>query len=168
MPRLTPSAFSKTYSVQRLDVSALSEMLALCDSNPQYYAYCGKALSEALLRSDLSLLPPNKRAGDKYYVGFYAEDRLIAMLDLIDGYPDADTAYIGFFMLHGSMQGHGIGSRIIDDLFAYLSEAGFSRVRLGIDRDNPQSMHFWQKNGFLPQYEVSQESGIIVVADRRL
>ena len=37
---------------------------------------------------------------DKYYLGFFAGDELVAVMDLILNYPKADIAFIGFFMMN--------------------------------------------------------------------
>ena len=39
---------------------------------------------------------------------------------------------------------------------------------LGIDKDNPQSNHFWRKNGFQTTREAQQERGVILVAEKCL
>ena len=39
---------------------------------------------------------------------------------------------------------------------------------LGIDKNNPQSNHFWRKNGFEVIREVVQEEGTILVAEKEL
>ena len=104
----------------------------------------------------------------KYYVGFFDKDELIAVMDLIDGYPTEDCAFIGFFMMNNACQGKGIGSKIISDVLTYLKSIGLLKCQLGIDQGNPQSTHFWKKNLFHIIREVRQEEGIILVAERKL
>lgn len=41
---------------------------------------------------------------DKYYVGFYHKDKLVAVMDLIVKYPNDETAFIGFFMMAKKLQ----------------------------------------------------------------
>lgn len=89
-------------------------------------------------------------------------------MDLIDGYPDADTAFIGFFMVNKDLQGQGTGTAIVCDVLAALRALGYTVVRLGIDKENPQSNHFWRKNGFAVLREAAQERGIVLLAERRL
>ena len=36
----------------------------------------------------MKALPPNKEAFDKYYLGYYDGEKLIAVMDFILGYPD--------------------------------------------------------------------------------
>ena len=117
---------------------------------------------------DLEITPTGVDAKDKYYVGFFQEDELIAVMDIIDGYPDEATAYIGFFMMNIKYQGKGLGTKLITELFNYLRNRGFERVRLGYDKDNPQSSHFWKKQKFCMIKEVPQDDGVIVVAEHRL
>ena len=89
-------------------------------------------------------------------------------MDLIDGYPDSDTAFIGFFMMNRQLQGRRIGTHIIQELCLYLKETGLRRVLLAIDKDNPQSNAFWAKNGFSVIREIKQEAGAILLAEKRL
>lgn len=95
-------------------------------------------------------------------------DRLAAVLDLIDGYPSAETAYIGLFMVDGRFSGQGIGSHLVEELLEELKTAGFSRVRLAYQKANPQSTRFWTKNGFQPVEEKPHPYGTMLVAVRNL
>ena len=93
---------------------------------------------------------------------------MTAILDLIDGYPDKETVFIGFFMVNRQLQGRRVGSGIILELVQFLMQRGFKRVMLGIDKGNPQSTHFWKKNGFVVIREVPQDGGTILVAEKDL
>ena len=101
-------------------------------------------------------------------MGLYDGDMLAALLDLIEGYPAPQDAFIGFFMMNAKRQGQGLGSAIVEELLQYLKAEGFSCVRLGIDKGNPQATHFWTKNGFRVIREVQQAEGSILLAERRL
>ena len=68
--------------------------------------------------------------------GELAVRRLGAVLDLILGYPQEETALIGFFMVDAARQGTGLGSRLVSEAAACLRAAGLSRLRLGVDRGN--------------------------------
>ena len=143
-------------------------LLDFCLQNDQYYRYCGKQPSRELILRDLHLTPPDTSAEDKYYVGFYDGEVLTAVMDLVDGYPDSGTAFIGFFMMNRQLQGRQIGSRILRELCRYLEKTGRKRILLGIDKENPQSNHFWTKNGFSVIREVAQEEGTVLLAEKRL
>ena len=166
--RLDIKCFSKDYTVRKMTEEDAKLIYNMTSKNLQYYEYCGRMNTLEDIYNDLKITPPGVDAKDKYYVGFFQEDELIAVMDLIDGFPDEATAYIGFFMMNIKYQGKGLGTKLITELFDYLRNRGFERVRLGFDKDNPQSSHFWIKQKFCMVKEVPQDDGIIVVADRNL
>ncbi len=86
---------------------------------------------------------------DKYYLGYFDDaEQLVAVMDFIDHYPTEQSCFIGFFMMERSVQGHGIGSRIITELCVYLHSLGYEYIRLGYVDGNKQSESFWKKNQF--------------------
>lgn len=158
---------SSRYRIRRMGDADADDILALCLQNTQYYQYCGKQPSRELILNDLQITPPGIERSAKHYIGFYDGSTLIAVMDLIKGYPDGDSCFIGFFMMNRQLQGKQIGSEIVQEVCRCLKEAGFTAVRLGIDRGNPQSAHFWKKNGFLVIKEVAQDGGTILLAEKR-
>ncbi len=159
---------STVYKIRKMEDSDADEILNLCNENTQYYESCGKQPSKELILSDLHITPPGISEADKHYIGFFEKEKLIAVMDLIDGYPESDTAFIGFFMMRKDAQGRNIGSSIISEAAGYLKRTGKKRIMLGIDRDNPQSAHFWKKNGFKVIRESQQQERVILVAVREL
>ena len=168
MKQIQIRKLSPVYAVRRLGLNDAESILQLCKGNTQYYEYCGKQPSLALIEQDLIVTPPGIPQEQKYYVGFFAEDVLMAVMDLIDGYPDEKSAFIGFFMMNHMCQGKGEGTKIVSHVFEHLRENGFEKCLLGIDKDNPQSNHFWKKNGFRVIREVEREDGTILVAEKLL
>lgn len=159
---------SSQYNVRALDDSDVDAIRRLCEENTQYYRYCeAEPVTEQIL-NDLHITPPGIGITDKYYVGFYQGNTLVAIMDLIDGYPKQDIGYIGFFMMNRAFQGHQLGSGIIHEVETYLKNYGKSAVRLGIDKQNPQSTHFWKKNGFHVISEVDRNGWAILVAEKQL
>ena len=161
--------FSSRYRVRRLTESDLPMLFSFCAANPQYYRSHSISLSEKLILEDMTILPDGKTSEDKYYVGFFDGGDLIAVIDLIDGYPAPDIAYIGFFMVAAERSGKGVGSAIIDELCGVISDKGFSAVRLAFGKENPQSSRFWKKNRFEAVLEtVHEKYGRVIVAQRKL
>ena len=162
------SMLSNLYSVRRLDDSDADDILEFCRKNTLYYQYCGAEISKDQVLNDLHITPPGVDIADKYYVGFFDGEEMAAVLDLIDGYPEPDIGYIGFFMMNAALQGKQIGSAIIQDVCSYLKQIGKTAVRLGIAKDNPQANHFWKKNGFTVIKEVERDGWTILVAEKKL
>ena len=115
----------------------------------------------------MDALPPGKTKADKYYLGYYKEDQLIAVMDLIMSFPDKTTAFIGFFMTDVSMQGIGLGSTIVTELCNAMSRIGMKELRLGWVKGNPQAEHFWKKNGFTETGVTNETEKYTVVVARK-
>ena len=141
-------SFSNDYIVRRLSDDDIPAVVSVCLGNPQYYAWTSFHPDGDQIREDLASCPPGKSLKDKYYCGFFRDRELTAVIDVIDGYPDEKTAFIGFFMMKKNRQGKGEGTRIMEGVYRTLQENGYERVRLCIDLGNPQSYAFWRKNGF--------------------
>ena len=146
--RMQVEGLSAHYLTRELTAADLPHILVLCSKNEQYYQYCPPQATEQSIGADMEALPPGKEKQDKYYVGFFDGERLIAVLDLILAYPDPKTAFIGFFMVEKTLHRSGVGSGIMDEICEYLSRSGFSSVRLGWAEGNLQAEQFWRKNGF--------------------
>ena len=158
---------SNKYNVRRLDGSDVNTVLELCSKNTLYYQYCPPLITKEGVIQDMEVLPPGKTKSDKYYFGYFENDVLIAVLDLITGYPNESTAYIGLFMLDIKVQGQGIGTKIIEELCEYLKNTGFQRVELAWVKGNLQSEKFWIKNNFNAIGERSSNAAEHVIAAER-
>ena len=165
---LEVSMLSRRYDVRRLTDADVGEILDLCRANAQFYQYCEAEPTKEQIFNDMRVAPPGIDASHKYYVGFYHNGGLVAIMDIVDGYPTPEIAYIGFFMMNAHDQGHGIGSAIIREVKDYLKTVGIKAIRLAIDKENPQSTHFWKKNGFTVVREVDRGGWTALVADRTL
>jgi len=141
--------FSQEYAVRRpLTAADVDEILALCAGNKQFYRYHPPLATRESILEDMTALPSGKCAEEKQYLGFFDGETLAAVLDLIERYPQDDTAYVGFFMTKKERQGRGLGTALIGELLDELRQNKFRKVRLAVDRGNPQSRAFWEKNGF--------------------
>lgn len=142
------SSLSSRFAVRRLCEADLDAAFALMRKNTVFYQYHPPLVTKESILSDMQALPPRKTLADKYYVGFWDAQTLVAVMDMILSYPEEDIAWIGFFMMDVRYQGQGIGSKLIQELCARLRASGYRAVRLGVDRGNPQSFAFWKKNHF--------------------
>lgn len=160
---------SDKYTVKKLGNSDIQDIFNLCRENKLYYEYCPPMVTEESIKKDMIALPPNIQISDKFYIGFYEEENLIAIMDLINGYPEQKIAYIGFFMTSVTRQKRGIGTEIISELCDYLKQKGFISVRLAWVKGNPQAEHFWLKNMFVILKETTGNVfGPVILAERRL
>ncbi len=139
---------STEYHVRRLNQNDVELVYQLCSENDLFYEYHPPFVTKESIIEDMKALPEGKSYSDKYFIGFFKDDQLAAVMDLIVDYPVENTAFIGFFMVDRKLQNQGIGSYIIRECIAYMKEMHFEKIQLGVDKGNPQSFAFWSKNGF--------------------
>ena len=167
--RIQPDRLSSVY--RTVDATSVDpdRLYALYSSNQYYFAYFGMEPGRERLRLDMTMRPDGCSPQQKHFIAYCMGEEPIAILDLIEGYPDRDTCYIGLFMVHDSYSGRGIGNSVISELCAALQRLGFSAVRLAYGKDYTKAAHFWTKNGFVPLREaLHEEYGNLIVAERRL
>lgn len=159
---------SNQYFVRFLTENDIDLVIDLCKGNPLFYEHTIARPTKENILEDMRLTPPGIDLKDKYYVGYFDNETLVAVLDLIDGWPSKEIAYIGFFMMNHSYQGKNIGSSIIKELSIFLKSINVKYLRLAVDDGNPQSWHFWYKNGFESVKSVTTDEGIKHVLEKSL
>ena len=148
---------SREFRVRKLGKDDLEQIYELSCGNTIFYEHHPPFVTRESIFEDMEALPPGKGDEDKFYIGFFDGDALVALMDLIQGFPKPDTAFIDLFMMHQDYQGKGVGSKIMGECIGYFRTLGFRAVQLGVDRGNPQSFAFWRKNGFAA---ISEETYI--------
>lgn len=136
------------YNIKKFTEKDIPDIYKLCKGNTTYYEYMKMEPTFENLKEVLTALPPQKSLDDKYFIGFYKEEQLVALLDLCLGFPEKETAYIGWFMVKKELHNTGIGKKIINDLRIFLKQEKFLYVELGCIKDNKEAQYFWKKNGF--------------------
>lgn len=137
------------FAARYLNRGDVDAVYALSRKNKLFYQYHPPFVTKQSILEDMAALPPGKEEKDKHYFGFFDGSHLAAVMDLVLDYPQKGTAYIGLFMVEQSEQGKGTGSELIRGCAACLARWGYRRLRLAVDKGNPQSEAFWTKNGFI-------------------
>ncbi|NJP40981.1 GNAT family N-acetyltransferase [Oscillospiraceae bacterium HV4-5-C5C] len=140
---------SVKFYVRKLTEDDVEAIYQLSVENPMFFRYCPPKVTRESILKDMRAVPPQVDFESKYYIGFFEKNKLIAIMDLILGYPDESTAFIGLFMMSRAEQGKGIGSNIISDCSEFLKKCGYRKIRLAFAKGNPQSEAFWVKNEFI-------------------
>ena len=105
-------------------------------------------------------VPEGSSPESKHFVGFYGDDgALVAVLDLITGYPESDDAFIGWFMVDAELHGQGIGSQIFADVRAAMKGQGYDYLSLGVIKENAEAISFWEGQGFAFSGREEERSG---------
>lgn len=158
---------SDIFEVRKLDEYDVENIYNLCKENREYYKYCPPYVTKDNILRDMTALPDGCYMENKYYIGYFNEEGLVAVLDLISGYPEYDTFYIGFFMMKFSMQGKNIGSYIIEELCNYLKNVGIKAVELAWITGNEKAKNFWIKNKFIIMEQCRYINGMDIIKAKR-
>jgi len=166
---LNLSQLSTRYRIKKMGEEDASIILNLEYGNPLYFEYCPPEPSIATVLNDLKALPDGKNYDDKFYIGFFNNDSLVAIMDFIVSFPEEDTIFIGLFMMDIKESGKGKGSAIINEILTEFRREGYKKVRLAYMKGNPQSRRFWEKCGFTETgIEKENNHGIAVVLEKIL
>ena len=162
-----PEILSTDYQVRTITESDISSVYNLCKHNRRYYLYRGSRPSLKELTDVITDLPEGTGPENKHFVGFYEDESLIAILDLITGYPESDDAFIGWFMVDADRQNQGIGSSIFADIRAAMKSLGYDHLALACFPENKEAESFWKNQGFsITREAISQEGHKVNVMER--
>ena len=159
-PDFDISMLSSDYSVSRITEADISSVFRLARANRRYYRLLGQRPTMRSLTDIISEVPEGSAPESKHFVGFYGDDgSLVAVLDLITGYPEKDDAFIGWFMVDAELQGQGIGSQLFADIRAAMKGQGYDYLSLGVIKENTEAVSFWEKQGFRFSGRETQRDG---------
>ncbi len=152
------------YNIVPINESNIDEAFMLMKSNKYFYSrtlFHELTIEECI--EDITYIPPNTNLQQKFYVGIYREDSMIALLDYLEGYPSKNIVYIGFFILNADQHGKGLGRYFIETFFQAAKVNGFDEVKLACYEVNERGYLFWSRMGFITE-KISKR----MVDDREL
>ena len=172
VPRLDIQSLGTAYEVRRLTAADIADVYGLARTNRKFYEALGTHLTVDGLTDVITRVPEGAGANAKLFVGFYdpvddGYQELVAIMDLIMGYPEAKTAFIGWFMVDAALQGQGIGSDIFADVRASMSAQGFTAMELACPAADEGARAFWEAQGFAASGEAYYNGEYDVIRMRR-
>jgi len=167
-PALDIQSLGTGYEVRRLTEADITDVVLLMRSNRRHWRKMGVKPSRSRLTEIISSVPGATGGEDSYFVGFYDDDAdLVAVLDLICGYPEPDDAFIGWLMVDDAQQGRGVGSAIFADVRASMKAQGYDHLEVRCPKESAPSLAFWQAQGFELDGTQSDGGGYTVVGLQR-
>ena len=147
--KLDIQSLGTSYDVRRIAEVDISDVVGLARTNGRYYRSLGIRPSRSRLTEIVSDIAVGVEGAESYFVGFYNEgDDLIAVLDLVCGYPESNDAFIGWFMVDADLQGQGVGSSIFADVRASMRAQGYDHLELKCPKASDSARAFWEGQGF--------------------
>ncbi|MDO4199117.1 MAG: GNAT family N-acetyltransferase [Erysipelotrichaceae bacterium] len=143
------SNLSTEYEVRKIDEDDLYDVFNMYRENRKYYKSNNVKPSTKTLTRMITTLPEGVDKKQKCFSGFYdSNDELVALLDMIVGYPSEKEVYINWFTVDANLQNRGIGSQLFADIRASLMGNGYKKVHLEVREENEEALRFWNNQGF--------------------
>ncbi len=106
--------------------------------------------------------PKGKTPADKLLIGLHHREytpskNLIGLLELIKHYPNYEDWYIGLLVIEPSQRNKYIATTLLQQLATALKNQSAKKLKLIVQKQNHQAIHFWQKHGFTIEKETVQE-----------
>jgi GNAT superfamily N-acetyltransferase len=114
-----------------------------------FHLISGLGPGDAEAESLVSALPPSwgpARFPDKHVLLYYDSDTPVACMDLLHGYPDEHTAFLGLLVVAAPRR--GIGRAAVADAEELARSWGATRVQLGVVLSNTPALAFWDAVGY--------------------
>jgi len=134
------------------------------DTNPEYFQLFGEIADDQSILKSMHTVPEGFGFADKLFIAFCQDSETIAAIDLLVGYPDKDTVWLGLFLMHGNIRGKGVGTTIVNGIIHAAQSDGFDNIQLGVMEANTGAVRFWKKMGFVHM----RTSGDILVFQRSI
>ena len=153
------------YNIIAITHQNFDRVFEVYNSNQDFYLLTqGKKATIDSSINDIIAIPPNCTIEQKIYLSIWKDDEIIGVLDVIAGYPEPTSFWIGLLLIHGRLHDKKIGSKVASAVLSAAKAAGYTTAQLGVIESNTRGIDFWRKHGF----EVSRCSGDIVVMERRV
>lgn len=132
------------------DVDDLQDLLERAADYAERVTGLPPGPSDAL--STLIGRPENVAEGDKFVFGLWdgADGAgLVALADVLRGYPDRSSAFIGLLLVRGDRRGQGVARQLHERVLEQIRGWGAERVETGIAAENASVAEpFWRALGY--------------------
>jgi GNAT superfamily N-acetyltransferase len=137
------------YEIKKITEDMYKVLYDLYKTNTEYFSYFGEhdMTLEDCVR-DTHSLPPNTNVDQKFYIGFFRNNKLELIIDFYINFPEYNVIWIGLFMINGNLQRKGYGKYIINSFIQASKENGYLSIQLGVIEDNKEGLSFWKSFKF--------------------
>ena len=109
----------------------------------------------------LGPLPERVASGTKLVFGIERAGDLVALVELLRGFPGPTDWYVGLLVLLPELRRTGLGTQVWLAVRAWIQAQGCTVVRLVVQKQNTPARIFWASHGFEVEEEVVGKVGIV-------
>ena len=141
------------FTVRPLADRDAAPLQALFDEDPEYFhGMNGRDIPVEEIRN---ALPPGLSRDDKFLYVIEQDNRLAGMIDVIRGFPEPATWYLGFLFIAKAFRGAHLGRNTLHALYDWARAHGAKAIRLGVVEDNARARWLYATEGFV--FQVMRE-----------
>ncbi|MGE0550403.1 MAG: N-acetyltransferase family protein [Kofleriaceae bacterium] len=130
---------------RRCGIADAPAIQAVLDTDPAMWELiCGAPLLPNTAEEELAWVPPGSSLDRKY---FYLVDD-VAVLDVIEGYPDPATWFVGLIFIAPNGRNRGLGTQLFAALAGHVRDAGGRAIRLAVVSTHDDAKRFYDRLGF--------------------
>ena len=142
-------------TLRELDAGDEDLLQALLESDPDYTVrVTGYPPGPSDALSLLVMRPESVPESHKVVLGGFEGEELVAVVDLLRGYPAPEFVFIGLLLVDGARQRSGLGAAAMIATERYAAQwPEVRRFRLAVVDTNAAVLGFWRHLGFEPTGE---------------
>lgn len=150
----------ESLTLERVDLSAEALVQEILNAAPTYSLKVdGLKSIPGDARDTLTDPPPNCTMDQKHVLVLRDGGKAVGVADVVQGFPDSDTAFLGLLLLREDHQRKGMGKSFYRMIEAMVAEKfGCRKIRLAVVDSNPVGP-FWEKMGFVLTGDVRPHEG---------
>lgn len=143
-------------TLRELGAGDEAALQALLESDPDYTVrVTGYPPGPSDALSLLMMRPESVPESHKVVIGVFDGADLVAVVDLLRGYPRSEFVFIGLLLVQRSRQGQGVGAEAMAAVERYVGQwPEARRFRLAVVDTNAPVLGFWRRMGFEPTGET--------------
>ena len=148
-------------SLRRLSIEDLKEVKIVYENNPKFFEllFGEKDVPMEYIVSEIVEGPPNFDKNKEYFMGIYLKENhhMIGVADFLVSYPEEGKGCFGLLLLSEQYQDKGFGKKTVELVEKWAFEGfGVRKITLGVELVNNRAHNFWQRCGYIPTGEISE------------
>ena len=137
------------HDIRRAALADVPAIQALFERDPRYFLMNEGAHPRPTEAAELAReLPPNRTLDHKHLL--VVDDARTGVIEVVEGYPDATTWYLGLIFLAPAARGQGLGGQLLDALAEHIRASGGTTLRLAVAVANIGARRLYNRLGFCP------------------